>query len=301
MDWIIPMEPVLIDTIKQGSQWIHQVKWDGIRGLCYIEDNNINLYTKSRRERCQWYPDITERIILQKCKQAILDGELIVLDEHGKPSFHNIMSRERIRRQERLKQYLKKFPVQYMVFDILYKDGKDLRELPLLKRKEILESTLKSEGMIHIVSDYEEGDTLFSKMKQKNMEGIVSKDINSPYISGKKHRSWFKTKIAKEIIATVCGLKVKDNEVKSLVIGEYKQGSLVPIGSVSSGLSYKDRTILFNSLQQLKQETSSLDLNKNTDDIIWIKPVLNVLVSYLEREENGSLRHPLLVGFKEFS
>ena len=87
----------------------------------------------------------------------------------------------------------------------------------------------------------------------------------------------------------------------SRLLLENTSRSLVPIGSVSSGLSYKDRTILFNSLQQLKQETSSLDLNKNTDDIIWIKPVLNVLVSYLEREENGSLRHPVLVGFKGFS
>lgn len=295
MDLFEPMEPILTSSIMQGEGWIYQVKWDGIRGLCYKDNNNIRLYTKSGRERSEWYPEVTGEIVHVKCKQVVLDGELIVLDDEGRPSFHNIMSRDRVKRKDRLKHYLVKYPVKYMVFDILYRDGEDLRKLPLYRRKEILMETIRTDGTVQVVSDYTDGKALFSLMKEKDMEGIVSKRADSPYIGGKNHKMWFKTKVIKQLIATVCGLKIKDNEVKSLVIAEYQNGSLVPIGSVSSGLSHKDRTTLFNALPQLVQDTS----RRNIDDVIWIKPVLNVIVSFIEREQNGGLRHPVLVGFTD--
>ena len=287
MDWFKPMEPILTNSIMQGDGWIHQVKWDGIRGLCYKDNINIRLYTKSGRERSLWYPEVTREIMQINCKQVVLDGELIVPDEEGKPSFHNIMSRDRIKRHERLKQYLTKYPVRYMVFDILYKDGKDLRKLPLLERKGILQETLKHRGAVRIVNDYTDGKALFLSMKEKDMEGIVTKKADSPYIGGKKHKMWFKTKITKQLIAVVCGLKIKDNEVRSLVIAEYQNGSLVPIGSVSSGLSYKDRATLFTALPQLVEDTSLLSTNI-ANDVIWVNPVLKVIVSYIDREQNGS-------------
>lgn len=296
MDWFEPMEPILTDSVIQDKGWIHQVKWDGIRGLCYKDGDNISLYTKSGRERSRWYPEVTEEIIKLKCRQAVLDGELIVLDSEGKPSFHDIMSRDRVKREDRIKFYFEKYPVNYMVFDILYKDGEDLRKLPLYERKKILEDTLKSEGSVHIVSDFKDGKALFLSMKERDMEGIVSKKADSTYIGGKKHRMWFKTKITKQINAVVCGLKVKDNEVKSLVIAEYLDNQLVPIGSVSSGLSYKDRITLLQALPQLAEDTPELK-NIKDKDVIRIKPVLNVIVSFIEREQNGALRHPVLVGF----
>lgn len=297
MNWFEPMEPILIDSVVKDENWIHQVKWDGIRILCYKDYNNIHLYTKSRRERSQWYPEVTGEIMQLECNQAVLDGELIVFDDEGKPSFYNVMSRDRIKREERLKQYQIKYPVQYMVFDILYKDGRDLRKLPLTERRKILESTIQNQGIVQITADYSNGEDLFLLMKQKSMEGIVSKKADSPYIGGKKHRMWFKTKITKHLVAVVCGLKMKDREIKSLVIAEYQNGGLVPVGSVSSGLSYKDRTTLLKAIPQIKQEIPPFSEKINTNDVIWIKPVLNVIVSYIDREPNGGLRHPVLIGF----
>jgi len=297
MDWFEPMEPILTNAIMHGEEWIHEVKWDGIRGLAYKDGSNIRLYTKSGRERSGWYPEITGEILRLNCRQAVLDGELIVLDPSGKPSFQAIMSRERVKRKERLKLYMEKYPVRYMVFDILFKDGKDLRHLPLYERKEILQDALGSSDMVHAVSGYDDGEALFSLMKEKDMEGIVSKKTDSPYIGGKKHKMWFKTKTTKQLTAAVCGLKVKNGEVKSLMIAEYQDGNLVPIGSVSSGLTDRDRIILLNALPQLVQEPSEQHRGAKTDDVILIKPVLNVIVSYIEREQNGSLRHPVLVGF----
>ncbi|WP_252891470.1 hypothetical protein [Thermoclostridium stercorarium] len=110
---------------------------------------------------------------------------------------------------------------------------------------------------------------------------------------------WFKTKIIKQMTATVCGVKVKDYRVKSLVIAENRDGKLVPVGNVSSGLSDKDKITLFNVLPQLAADAAGLYGNVKSDDVIWVKPVLKVIVSFIEREENGSLRHPVLVGFTD--
>jgi methyl-accepting chemotaxis protein len=227
------MEPILIDYVVEGKEWIHQVKWDGIRGLCYIDNGSTRLYTRSGRERTEWYPEISGIGKNLNCVKVVLDGELIVLNEKGVPSFHHIMSRERVKRKERLSYYMEEYPVQYMVFDILYKDGQDLRAMPLCERKKILDNTLESNGIIQPVTDYRDGKALFFAMKEKKMEGIVSKHIKSRYIAGKKHRKWYKTKIKKRIFAVVCGAKLNGKEIKSLILGEYDKNELHPIGSVS--------------------------------------------------------------------
>lgn len=291
------MEPVLVDTVTKGGEWVHQVKWDGIRGLCYIEQNRTRLYTRSGRERIDWYPEVAQINSMLDCKEAVLDGELIVLDEAGKPSFYHVMSRERVKRKERLVQYREKYPVQYMVFDILCRDGHDLRGTPLSDRKKILEKTLHSNGMIQVVSDYRDGEALFSAMKEKGMEGIVSKRLSSPYIGGKKHREWLKTKIKKRLLCVVCGVKLREGEIKSLILGIYQNGHLVPVGNVSSGLSHKDRTLLTQFFPQLQQEESPFDAEHGERDVIWFQPVLTVLVVYMEKEPQGGLRHPVLEGF----
>lgn len=286
-----------METVVKGKEWIHQVKWDGIRGLCYADNGQTRLYTRSGRERIAWYPEVSEIIGLLDCKQAVLDGELIVLNEEGKPSFYHVMSRERIKRQEKLVQYMKKYPVQYMVFDILYRDGHDLRTLPLQERKNVLKKALPGHDMIQVVSDYQDGEALFSAMKAKGMEGIVSKHINSPYIGGKKHREWFKTKVKKRILAVVCGVKMKEHEIKSLILGVYQNERLTPVGNVSSGLSYKDRTVLIEALPQLRRKESPFGEGIREKEVIWFHPVLTVSVTYMEREPQGGLRHPVLEGF----
>lgn len=297
MEWMEPMEPVLVENVVEGAQWIHQVKWDGIRGLCYAERGEIRLYTRSGRERIAWYPEISEVHRILDCREAVLDGELIVLDEQGKPSFYRVMARERVKRQERLDHYREKYPVHYMVFDILRMNERDLRGIPLSERKSILEGTLHNNGLIQVVSDYSDGEVLFSAMKEKGMEGIVSKHAASPYIAGKKHREWFKTKVKRRLLCVVCGIKLTNRDIRSLILGIYQNGHLCPIGYVSSGLSDRDKTILMEALPELQQDESPFGKQYREKDVIWLQPVLTALVIFMEREPQGGLRHPVLEGF----
>ena len=174
-----------------------------------------------------------------------------------------------------------------MIFDILFRDGMDLRPVPLVERKRILEQTINGTGLIQVVSDYRDGEALFSAMKDKGMEGIVSKHINSPYLGGKKHREWFKTKVKKRLLCVVCGVKLKSREIKSLILGIYENERLIPVGHVSSGLSTKDKTILSEAIPQLQQKESPFGGRSGAKDMLWFQPVLTVQVLYLERNPMG--------------
>lgn len=297
MEWMEPMEPVLSDTIMKGADWVHQIKWDGIRGLCYVEQGHIRLYTRSGRERIDWYPELAAVEKLLDCNEAVLDGELIVLDDSGRPSFHLVMARERVKRADRLKLYREKYPVYYMVFDILFRDGRDLRSLPLSDRKAILDETLHSEKTIQVVSDFTDGEALFAAMMERSMEGIVSKRLTSSYIGGKKHREWIKVKVKKRLLCAVCGVTWKAGEIRSLVLGIYQDGQLIPVGNVSSGLSDKDKALLTEALPQLRQDVSPFGEHIREKNVIWFRPVLTASVVYMEREPQGGLRHPVLEGF----
>lgn len=302
MDKIEPMEPILSDKILQSKDWIHQIKWDGIRGLSYISDQTIKVLTKKGFDRTSFYPELHHVIRLFKGKAAILDGEMVVFDNQGRPSFSNILVRERVRSLDRLSYYQKNYPVAYIVFDILHLDGEDLRSLPLRERKQILVNNLDRSAEITITDDFEDGSGLFDLMKTQNFEGIVSKNLSSAYYGGKKHDKWFKVKMNKKILTVVGGIVLKDNYPSSLKVGIYRNDQLEYIGNVSSGLRANDYQLFQEHLKALKVPKSPFtNLLKSESNVIWIQPVLTCWVQFMEWTSTGSLRHPKIIGFSPMS
>lgn len=296
MELIEVMEPVPSQQIVSEKGWLHQIKWDGIRGISYIENAKLRVFTKNGNERTDFYPELMETLTLLKVKQAVLDGEIVVFDG-DKPSFSHILVRERVRSKANLNYYLKKYPAKYIVFDILFCNGKDLRKTALNERKAILLDNLKQSSIIAITDDFVDGNALFALMKKKNYEGIVSKKENSLYLAGKKHNLWFKTKVTKKILAVIGGLTWKNNYPNSLMLGIYHEDKLYYIGKASSGLKQSDFRLLKEYGESFKLDKSpfiNLGTGKNTS---WLKPVLTCWVSFLEWTSNGSLRHPKILGF----
>ena len=111
MELIQVMEPVLAKEIHTRKDWVHQVKWDGIRGITYIDHNNFSIFTKKGRERTDFYPELKDTVKLLNGNQAILDGEIVVFDLENRPSFQKVLTRERIRVKENLPRYLQNYPV----------------------------------------------------------------------------------------------------------------------------------------------------------------------------------------------
>lgn len=313
MDWIVPMEPILLHRVTEDENFVHQVKWDGIRGLCYIQNGKVRIFTKKGRERTGFYPELMELPSLLKGKDAVLDGEIIVLNEQIRPSFQLSLIRERVNDPKKVNYYSRKYPVQYIVFDLLSLNNKLITHLSLSERSCLLHENLKKSSNITITDDFENGSELFSVMKQKGWEGIVSKNIHSPYLPGKNHQAWFKTKLSRKILAIVAGLTTKDGNPNSLILAIQGAEGLTYIGRASVGLNQQHLRLLKEAIPDIKANKNPFANNggfndaglarmpRELKDAVWLKPLLTVWVSFLEWTSDGGLRHPKILGFTSLS
>ncbi|WP_273323712.1 non-homologous end-joining DNA ligase [Vallitalea guaymasensis] len=297
MELIKPMEPILSTEIIEDKDFIHQIKWDGIRGITYIDNDTHKVFTKNGNERTDYYPELNEINHLFNGRSGIIDGEIIVLDDNLRPTFNYILNRERVRNQAKIKYYANKYPIKYIAFDILFLDGKDLRSHPLEDRIEILHRTLNKSGIITITDSFDDGKKLYELMEEKNYEGIVSKNINSKYIAGKKHDMWYKTKIFKKMLTAIGGIQLGNGKIKSLLLGIYSEGNLIYIGNASIGLKESDYNLLKEYMSVISMDESPFANINKARNVIWIKPILTCWVSFLEWTNTNSLRHPKIIGF----
>lgn len=303
------MEPIRAMEVKDSSEYIHEIKWDGIRGLVYLQNNELKIYTKKGNDRTEFYPELNILNDELKAQDIILDGEIIVLDKEGLPSFYNSLIRETVKSKKNLKYYQNNYPINYIVFDILkYKDTLLTKNL-LFERKQLLEQLLSSivnnSNIIRLSEVYSDGKELYQKMKQKNMEGIVSKKINSPYISGKKHDAWFKTKFTKKMLCIIGGIQWKGDKPNSLVLGVKTLGNekMNYVGKASLGLKESDLKLLKEYRNELIQDEcpflessiSSLDLSGT--ELTWVNPSITCWINFLELSNDGHFRHPKIIGF----
>ena len=298
MEKIEPMEPILTEKVEQRENFIHQIKWDGIRGMTWMKDGQLRIFNKSGRERTGFYPEVEQLPLLLRTKEAVVDGELVVF-EGLHPSFQSVLKRDRIKSRQNLNLYVKQYPVRYILFDCMVFDGWDMRKQPLTERLEQLRSAFTPDQNIIVTDDFSDGVALFDFTKEKNYEGIVSKDQNSAYISGKKHDSWFKTKNQKILLAVVLGVYLKQGLPNSLILGVYDQGDLVYVGNVATGLKESDKKMICEFTKQLKQEQSPLKNFEPNSPLWWFKPVLTCWVRFMEWTSEGVMRHPVLLGFSD--
>jgi len=309
MNLITPMEPVSVSHVKKEKEFIHEIKWDGIRGMVYLRGGTMRIFTKRGNERTGFYPELN---LLEKelgSREVVLDGELVVLDDAGQPSFHNVLVRETVKSKRNLQYYLRNYPVNYIMFDILMNNGQLLTNRPLFERKKILEQVISpltaASETFSISQVYEDGEKLYETMKQRNMEGIVSKKLNSLYLPGKKHEEWFKTKFTKKMLCIIGGIIWKDNLPNSLLMGvrNEKSSKLVYMGRASLGLRDSDLLLLRQYKNDIIQEECPFEMKDIEDikrlkaELTWTVPAITCWVSFLELSNDGVFRHPKILGF----
>jgi bifunctional non-homologous end joining protein LigD len=296
------MEPILIPDIKAGEDWVHEIKWDGIRGLSYIRNGRFRLYTKRGNERTAFYPELSEITALLDAKQAVLDGEIVIFDNEGKPSFYSSLVRERVRDIKKVGHYTGLYPAKYILFDILELNGRDLTRTPLSERKRILKGAAGASGNITPTDSYPDGRALYELMKAKNWEGIVSKRKDSGYISGKAHNFWFKTKLSRKMLAVVGGIQWKSDLPNSLLLGVYRDDALVFAGKASLGLNQEQIYLLKVQAAGLRAREcpfSKESLTGVRGEFTWLDPVLTCWVRFMEFTGDGHMRQPKILDFSE--
>lgn len=297
---VIPMEPKSSEVIPEGQGWIAQIKWDGVRILTYYDGKNIRLYNRKRHERTYHYPELKDISTYCKASSVILDGEIIALGTDGKPSFHEVMRRDGIRRIDRVEQICKTVPITYMIFDILYADSEWVNNLPLKARIELLNKIIIPRPNIQPVASHEDGAALFNIIKNYGMEGIVLKQKNSPYLIGEKKDLWLKVKNYRDLIAVVAGYTLNAGVVNALLLGLYdEQGHLWYIGHSGTGrLTKQDWRELTEALKHLRiEEHPFVNKPQRHKEAFWVRPEITVKIKYAEWTEGRSLRQPSIQAF----
>jgi bifunctional non-homologous end joining protein LigD len=282
-----------VDGSFDRPGWVFEVKWDGYRAIAEVTEQKTRLYSRKHLSFERTYGPIVES--LKKLgHEAVLDGEIVVLDESGKPQFQMLQNYPRT----------KKGLLAYFVFDLLYLDGHDLRGLPLLRRKALLAQILG--GLPNVtLSDHIEnrGRAFFEAIAEKGLEGVVAKDGASIYHQGRRSKSWLKIKTHLSQDAIICGFTEPRGTRKhfgSLALAVYDGDALAYVGNVGSGFTEQSLTDIRTRLEPLRQATAPFQLPPKTDTPVrWVRPELVCEVSLAGWSADGHLRHPIFRGLRE--
>lgn len=298
---VVPLEPVRVEKLPEGSQWVAQVKWDGVRILTYYDGRNVQLFNRKLNERTMQFPEFVDLSRYCSAESVILDGEIIAL-HHGKPSFHEVMKRDGIRRWERVNGARRNTPVVYMIFDVLYCNSEWVTDKPLHRRQQLLNEIITPQDDVQLVENFPNAESLFRVIKAEKMEGIVCKDLNSTYGINEKDSRWQKLKNYRDLIAVVGGVTLKSNIVNALLLGLYDhQGQLWYIGHAGTGkLAVSEWKSLTERVKHLIiSQTPFVNKVERMSTAVWVKPLMTVKIKFLEWTEGCSLRQPSIQAFVE--
>lgn len=296
---VIPFEPVRAHDIPTGDQWIAQVKWDGVRMLTYYDGREVRLINRKGNDRTKQYPEFTDVPAYCSANSVILDGEMIAI-AGGKPSFHEVMRRDSLRRDQEIRFAVSRVPAIYMIFDILYCDGEWVTDRPLNERQQLLREIITPHERLQLVPNVAEAESLFAVMKQQGWEGIVCKQLDSTYRIGGKDGRWCKLKLAHDLHAAIGGVTYRDGRVNALLLGVYDaEGRFIYIGHAGTGKwKIGEWTRLTEMVPQLRiSGRPFINTPERIKGAEWVKPQLTVKVQFLEWTPGGTMRHPVIQGW----
>jgi bifunctional non-homologous end joining protein LigD len=300
---VSPMLATLVAEPPDAEGWIYEIKWDGYRAIAFQHENILEL--KSRNDKSfneKFYP--IYKALQDWGIDAILDGEIVVLNEQGHADFSGLQNW----RSEADGDLI------YYLFDILWLNGKELMSLPLYERREILKQIVPDEGVIRLSENFDTtGNEFLALARQLGIEGIIAKRRDSIYLPGIRNTDWLKIKANKRQEVVIGGYtqnKGSNKAFSSLLVGVYEQGELIYTGKVGTGFNVKTQQDMMKQFKPLVIAESPFniipDVNKpsrfrpNPPEAVatWLKPKLVCEVSYSEITSDGVMRHPSFEGMR---
>ena len=271
------------------KDWLFEIKWDGYRAIAQKKDENILLYSRNGLSFQQTYPVVVDQLKHIKA-DAVLDGEIVVLNDDGQPDFQFLQHYSE--NQDR--------PIQYQVFDLLELNGHDTTGLKLIERKELLQKLIpENEAIKYSGHILEKGKSFFQVTEEKNLEGIMAKKIDSKYYPGKRSGDWLKIKRHKTQEAIIAGYTQPAGSRKyfgALILASKEGSHFKYIGHTGTGFNDASLKEMHDLLQPLVQKKSPFDEKiKTNSPVTWVKPKLICEVKFTEITANGKFRHPVFL------
>jgi bifunctional non-homologous end joining protein LigD len=291
--FIQPMSAQLSDLPAFDSpDWLFEIKWDGYRAVAEVKGKDTRFYSRNGLSYNKAYPRIFNELIKWDIN-AILDGEVVVFKD-GLPSFQAIQN-------YRSTQNL---AIQFIVFDCLALDGKDLTKMKLIERKQILNELLPASEIVKYCDHVEaEGVALFEQARKINLEGIIAKRMDSKYYPDKRSKDWLKIKNINVDDFRIIGWtdpKASRKYFGALLLAQEVDGELIYAGEVGTGFTNELLKSLFLKIQPLEIDKCPLDVPvKKEKDYHWAEPKFTAQVQYVELTDVGHVRHSSFLGLRK--
>jgi bifunctional non-homologous end joining protein LigD len=301
-DFIPPMKATLASEPFSDPDWLFEVKWDGYRVEAVLRDGRVRLYTRRRQDAANYFPDLADASGWIDATQAIVDGEVVALDEHGRPQFSLLQDHTGIRtgRAPGGKRRSESAQIVYQAFDLLHLDGQSLLAVPLEERKRLLRSRLRPHPLVRYAGHVDtDGLAFFEAARRQELEGIVAKLRRSPYEPDRRSRSWLKLKVRGEQEVVVVGWlpgQGTHKDLGSLIVAVRSGERWVHAGQVGSGIDTRTRRELRQQLEESERPDSPLDPPPRLKDARWVEPRLVIRVEFAEWTADGLLRQAAYKG-----
>jgi bifunctional non-homologous end joining protein LigD len=293
---ISPMLAVSGD-LPTGKGWSYELKWDGVRAIAVIRDGRVRLSARSGAEITVAYPELAG--LAGAVEAAVFDGEIVVLDGAGRPSFTSLAERMHVRDRHRAAQLEASLPVTYMIFDLLSLAGEDLTGQPYTRRRQILEELAPAGPRWLVPPRFTDGQATLAAATEHALEGVVAKRSNSLYRPGQRSPDWVKVKRDETDEFVIGGWRPGERRLGALLVGSpVAGGGLAYRGRVGGGISGASERSLLAALEPLRSDTSPFADELPREDArgaTWVRPELVVEVKYGNRTPDGRLRFPRFV------
>jgi bifunctional non-homologous end joining protein LigD len=306
--FVDPMKAVLEDELPEGDRWIYELKFDGVRALAIKHSGDIELISRNAKDFTGKFPEIVDALETLRCKEAVLDGEIVALDEDGRSSFQLLQARELGGERP---------AIFYYVFDLIQLDGKDLTGVPLLQRKALLKALLANlpDRVRFSASIQAESDRVLKEMKARGLEGVIAKKKDSKYEIGRRSGAWVKFKWTMQqefVIGGYTEPRGTRSNFGALLVGYYARNKLAFAAKVGTGFDEKLLKALHGKFQKLLlrdcpfanlpekagrfgRGLTSAEMKHCT----WLKPKFVCEIRFAEWTRDGHLRQPAFLGLRE--
>jgi bifunctional non-homologous end joining protein LigD len=285
---IKPMLATLVRKPFHKPGWIYEEKYDGYRILAYKEGDRVTLLSRNGNDRTATYASVARAVQKLRSRTLLLDGEVVAFDKKHISRFQLLQEGSA--------------PTAYAVFDCLYSDGRDLRQDPLETRRPAAESAIdKADGLMisHRLAD--NGREAFKTAKRKGYEGVVAKDLSSPYIEGRSSK-WLKVKVHQEEEMVIAGFTKPEGSrthFGALLLGAYENGNLRYVGKVGTGFNENTLAALYQKFKPLVQSKPPFVDPPREKDVTYLKPRLVAQISFQEWTADRKLRQPVFLGLRD--
>ena len=306
---IRPMLATLIDKPFDDDQWLYEVKWDGYRAVTFLEGKSLRLVSRNQNDLTAAYPELHDLPHTIRARTAVLDGEIVALDDEGRSSFSLMQQRTGVGEGgRRIRRTRDDIPVVYYVFDLLYLDGYDVTQADLELRKQLLASIITTSDLLRYSDHYiGSGNALFDAAAQHGLEGIVAKRRRSCYVQ-KRSSEWLKIKVMKRQECVIGGYtdpRGSRPNFGSLVLGLYdNKGRLIPVGQAGSGFTEQTHTQMWKRLHTLETDRTPFFGKVESDRRVhYVRPELVAEIRFTEWTHEGQsgavkMRAPVYQGLR---